>query len=193
MFNAPIIFHRSEEEPPVNMPQETAKLIVTSAGLDRPRYTRFALRAALPKAQIRQTGLRGIFALEAEGDVFEVAKIICRECGQRIGHITAVLAEVESSVEPIKEAAVRIGRGQIGIEESFCFRIHKRGAHFLQQDTLTIEQEIGGAIWTALAEKHGTKPRVWLKHPDATIVAEVLGPTTAVGISRRLWRQQPGP
>ena len=172
------------------MRQETAQLIVTSAGLGRPRDTRFSLRAALPGAQIRKTGLRGIFSLAAEGDAFELAKLIWRECSQRVGHTTAVLAEVESRFEPIKEAAVRIGREQIGAAESFCFRIHKRGAHFLEQDTLTIEQEIGGAIWTVLEEKHGAKPRVRLKDPDAIIVAEVLGPTTAVGIFRKLWREQ---
>jgi tRNA(Ser,Leu) C12 N-acetylase TAN1 len=167
-----------------------AKLIVTSVGLEPARHTRFALKATVPTARIRRTGLKGIFSLEAEGDVFELAKLLFRECPQRIGHATAVLAEVESRFEPIKEAAVRIGREQIDPEESFCFRIHKRGAHYLEQDTLTIEQEIGGAIWTALEEKYGAKPRVKLKNPDIAIVAEVLGPLTAVGISRTAWREQ---
>jgi tRNA(Ser,Leu) C12 N-acetylase TAN1 len=87
---------------------------------------------------------------------------------------------------------VRVGRNQIDKEESFCFRIHKRGAHYLEQDTLTLEQEIGSAIWIALEEKHGARPRVRLKDPDIVIVAEVLGPITAVGISRRSWRDQVG-
>jgi tRNA(Ser,Leu) C12 N-acetylase TAN1 len=101
-----------------------------------------------------------------------------------------VLAEVESRFEPIKQAAVRIGREHVGSEESFSFRLHKRGAHFLERDTLTLEQEIGGAVWTALEEKHGVKPKVRLKNPDLAIVAEVLGPITAVGIYRRAWREQ---
>jgi tRNA(Ser,Leu) C12 N-acetylase TAN1 len=169
---------------------EIAKLIVTSAGLERARDTRFALKTSIPTARVRRTGLKGIFSLEAEGDVIELAKLICRECWQHIGHATAVLVEVESRFEPIKEAALRVGREQIGKEESFCFRIHKRGAHFLEHDTLTIEQEIGGAIWIALEEKHGAKPIVRLKNPDIAVVAEVLGPITAVGISRKAWREQ---
>jgi len=169
---------------------EIAKLIVTSAGPETVRQTRYALKAAIPTARIFRTGLKSIVSLEAEGNVFELAKLICRECSRLIGHATAVLAEVESRFDPIKEAAVRIGREQIGPEESFCFRLHKRGAHYLEQDTITVEQEIGGAIWTALEEKHGAKPRVRLKNPDVAIVAEVLGPITAVGISRRAWREQ---
>lgn len=172
------------------MRQETAKLIVTSSGLERARYTRSALKAAVPTGSVRKTGLKGIFSLDAEGDVTELAKLIYRECRQHIGHVTAVLAEVESRFEPIKDAAVSVGREQIGKEESFCFRIHKRGAHFLEHDTLTLEQEIGGAIWIALEEKHGVRPSVRLKNPDIAVVAEVLGPITAVGISRRAWREQ---
>lgn len=173
-----------------DMRQETAKLIVTSSGMERARYTRSALKAAVPTGSVRRTGLKGIFSLEAEGDVTELAKLIYRECRQHIGHATAVLEEVESRFEPIKEAAVRVGREQIAKEESFCFRIHKRGTHFLEQDTLTIEQEIGGAIWIALEEKHSVRPSVSLKNPDIAIVAEVLGPITAVGISRKVWHEQ---
>jgi tRNA(Ser,Leu) C12 N-acetylase TAN1 len=172
------------------MRQETAKLIVTSSGLERARYTRSALKAAVPTGSVRRTGLKGVFSLEAEGDVIELAKLIHREYSQHIGHATAVLEEVESRVEPIKEAAVRAGRERIGKDESFCFRLHKRGAHFLEHDTMTLEQEIGSAIWTALEEKHGGKPRVSLKNPDVAVIAEVLGPITAVGISRRAWREQ---
>jgi tRNA(Ser,Leu) C12 N-acetylase TAN1 len=168
--------------------QETAKLIVTGTGRERARYTRSALRAALPTARVRKTGLKAIFSLEADGHVMELAKVIYRDCGPHIGHATAVCEEVESRLEPIKAAAVSAGREHIGAEESFCFRIHKRGAHFLERDTLSLEQEIGGAIWIALQEKHGSKPRVSLKNPDVEVVAEVLGPITAVGISRRAWR-----
>jgi tRNA(Ser,Leu) C12 N-acetylase TAN1 len=169
--------------------QELAKLIVTSAGLETARETRFALRTTIPGARVKRTGLKGIFSLEAAGNVLDIAQLVCRECAQIIGHLTAVLAEVESRFEPIKEAAVRIGLEQIGPEDSFSFRLHKRGAHFLEQDTLTLEQEIGGAIWIALEEKHRAKPKVQLKNPDISVVAEVLGPVTAVGIYRRAWRE----
>ncbi len=166
------------------------KLIVTGAGLEPARRLRFALRAAIRGARVRGTGFKGIFALEAEGDVAELAKLVCLECSRSIGHVTAVLATVESRCEPIKDAAVRIGEEQIGPEESFCFRLHKRGSHFLERDTLALEQEIGGAIWTALERKYQKKPKVSLKNSDITVIAEVLGPMTAVGISRKAWREQ---
>jgi len=167
-----------------------AKLIVTNAGHEPARATQFALKSSIPIARVRTTGFKGIFSLEAEAEVIELAKLVYRECRQHIGHATAVVEEVESRFEPIKGAAVRVGREEIDKEESFCFRIHKRGAHYLEQDTLTLEQEIGSAIWIALEEKHGARPRVRLKEPDIVIVAEVLGPITAVGISRRSWREQ---
>ena len=140
------------------IPHETAKLIITSAGLEPARRTWFALSAVFPTARIRSTGFKGIFALEAEKDLFELAEPIYRECRSRIGHATAILAEVESRLEAIKDAAVSIGREHIALEESFCFRLHKRGAHFLERDTLALEREIGGAIWTALVSLGRTKP-----------------------------------
>lgn len=169
--------------------QEIVKLIVTSRGLEPVRHLRFALRAAIPGARVRSAGFRGILALEAEGAIFEIAKLVCRECSESIGHVTAVLATVESREEPIKDAAVRIGGEQIGPDESFCFRLHKRGAHGLEHDTLKIEQEIGGVIWTALEGKYKKRPKVSLKNPDITVIAEILGPIAAVGISRRAWRE----
>jgi tRNA(Ser,Leu) C12 N-acetylase TAN1 len=172
--------------------REIANLIVTNAGHEPARATQFALKTSIPIARVRKTGFKGIFSLEAAADVVELAKLVYREGRQHIGHVTAVVEEVESRIEPIKGAAVRVGRNQIDKEESFCFRIHKRGAHYLEQDTLTLEQEIGSAIWIALEERHGARPRVRLKDPDIVIVAEVLGPITAVGISRRSWRDQVG-
>jgi tRNA(Ser,Leu) C12 N-acetylase TAN1 len=168
---------------------EIVKLIVTNRGLEPARYLRFALRAAIPGARVRGTGFRGIFAVEAGGDASELAKLICRECSEKIGHVTAVLATVESTEETIKGAAARIGAAQIGPEESFCFRLHKRGAHGLAQDTSKLEPEIGGAIWTALEAKYNRKPKVNLRNPDITVIAEILGPIAAVGISRRAWRE----
>ncbi len=172
------------------MGQQTAKFIVTSSGMERARYTRSALKAAVPAGSVRRTGLKGIFSLQEGSDVDELASLLYREYRQHIGHVTAVLEEVESRLVPIKEAAVRVGQEKIGKGETFCFRIHKRGGHFLEQDTLSIERDIGSAIWMALEEKHRAKPKVSLKNPDVAVVAEVLGPITAVGISRRAWREQ---
>lgn len=168
---------------------ETVKLIVTSRGLQPARYLRSALRSAIPGARVRGTGFRGIFALEAEGDPAELAKLVYDECSQSIGHATAVLATVESREEPIKDAAAQIGAAQIGPEDSFSFRLHKRGAHGLEQDTSKLEREIGGAIWVVLEGKYTKKPKVNLKNPDITVIAEILGPIAAVGISRRAWRE----
>jgi tRNA(Ser,Leu) C12 N-acetylase TAN1 len=168
---------------------ENVKLIVTNRGLEPARYLRFALRRAIPGARVRGTGFRGIFAVEAQGDPSELAKLVYDECSQSVGHMTAVLATVESKEESIEDVAVRIGVAEIGPEESFCFRLHKRGTHDLQKDTSKLEQEIGGAIWTALKGKYNKEPKVNLKSPDITVIAEILGPIAAVGISRRLWRE----
>jgi tRNA(Ser,Leu) C12 N-acetylase TAN1 len=168
---------------------ENVKLIVTNRGLEPARYLRFALRRAIPGARVRGTGFRGIFAVEAQGDPSELAKLVYDECSQSVGHMTAVLATVESKEESIEDVAVRIGAAEIGPEESFCFRLHKRGTHDLQKDTSKLEQEIGGAIWTALKVKYNKEPKVNLKSPDITVIAEILGPIAAVGISRRLSRE----
>ena len=166
---------------------EAIKLIVTNRGSEPVRRLRFALRTAIPGSRVRSIGFRGVFALEAAGEALELAELVCRQCSEKIGHVTAVLAVVESREEPIKDAATRIGAAQIGSRESFCFRLHKRGAHGLEQNTSKLEQEIGGAIWTALQAKYGEKPKVSLKNPDITITAEILGSVAAVGISREVW------
>jgi len=178
---------------PGDIKPKIAKLIVTSAGLELARRTRSALRKAVPGARIRRGGFKGVFTLEAENpDPFGLAELVWRECGGWIGHVTVVLLEVESRLEAIRDAAISIGREQVGAEESFSFRLHKRGAHLLECDTLTLEREIGGAIWTALKEQHGVEPRVRLKNPDIAVVAEVLGPLAAVGVSRRAWNEALG-
>jgi tRNA(Ser,Leu) C12 N-acetylase TAN1 len=165
-------------------------LIVTNRGLEPGRYLRFALKRAVPGARVRGTGFRGILSLEAEGNPTEVVKLVYEECAQNSGHVTAVLAMVESKEEPIRDSAVQIGAGQIGSEESFSFRLNKRGTHGLKKDTSTLEREIGGAIWIALEGKYHGKPKVNLKNPDVTVIAEILGPITAIGISRRKWRDE---
>jgi tRNA(Ser,Leu) C12 N-acetylase TAN1 len=139
-------------------------------------------------ARVRSSGFRGVFAVEAEGDPTELATFVWDECAENVGHVTAVLAMVESTREAIKDAASRFGAAQIGPQESFCFRVHKRGAHRLEQGTSELEREIGAAIWTALEEKYRKTPRVNLKNPDITVIAEILGPLAAIGIARRSWR-----
>jgi tRNA(Ser,Leu) C12 N-acetylase TAN1 len=141
--------------------------------------------------RVRGAGFKGIFILEADGDPLDLARHLTLTCGERIGHATPVLAEVQSTLEAVRQAAVRIGAEQIGLGEKFCFRLHKRGSHWLEQATPTLEEEIGGAIWEALRQKYGTPPGVDLKDPDVTVIAEVLGPITAVGIWRKAWRKAP--
>jgi tRNA(Ser,Leu) C12 N-acetylase TAN1 len=168
---------------------QNVTLIVTKRGVEPTRYVRFALRQAVPGARVHGTGFRSVFALEAKGNAAELAIAVWRACAENVGHVTAVLATVESIEAPIKEAAARIGAAQIGAEESFCFRLHKRGAHGLAKSTATIEREIGAAIWAALEAKHNKKPRVCLNNPDITVIAEILGPIAWVGVSRRAWRE----
>lgn len=165
-----------------------AKLIVTSRSLYSARRTVPALRRAVPGARIRGAGLMGIFILETEGDSLELGLRVNRECAENIGRAVAVLAEVPSLFEPIRESAVKIGLEQIGENESFCFRLNKRGSHGLDEATPEIEYEIGGAIWAALQGKYGKRPLVHLKDPDITVIAEVLGEETAVGVLRKTWR-----
>jgi tRNA(Ser,Leu) C12 N-acetylase TAN1 len=168
---------------------EKVKLVVTSRGLEPARYLRSRLRRAVAGARVRSSGFGGIFIVEAVGEPSELAQLVYDECSEKIGHLTAVLASVESNEEATKDAAARIGAVHIGPEESFCFRLHKRGTHGLEKDTSKLEQEIGGAIWTALEKRYHKKPKVSLKNPDITVVAEILGPIAAVGISRRAWRE----
>lgn len=165
-----------------------AKLIVTARELDATKQAAAALRAAFPDARVMRTGFRGVLSVEAEGDALELAERVTRECFTDIGRATAVLAEVDSTLDKIKPAAIEIGVAHIGEGERFCFRLNKRGAHMLELDTPKLEYEIGGAIWVALHQKYGVKPQVDLKQPDVTIVAEVLGPVTAVGVVRKAWR-----
>jgi len=164
-----------------------AKLIVTARELDATRQAVAALRTAIPDARVTRTGFRGIISIEAEGDALGLAERVTRECFADIGRATAVLAEVDSTLDEIKQVAVKIGAEHIREGERFCFRLHKRGAHMLELDTPKLEYEIGGAIRVALQQKYEVKPSVDLKNPDVTIVAEVLGPITAVGVVRRAW------
>jgi tRNA(Ser,Leu) C12 N-acetylase TAN1 len=176
----PLAFQRNAGE---NM----GKLIVTSKELHTVRKTIIALRRFMSDARIWRTKFRGIIALEAQGDAQELASRVIRDCHRFIGHVTAVLPEVESAPDAVKEAAIRIGAAQIGQDESFAFRINKRGSHRLEESTPDLERDIGGAIWNVLHEKYGKEPNVNLRTPDVAVIAEVLGTTTAIGVARRIW------
>ena len=171
--------------------QKVVKLVVTCRAPFTARKTRAALRKAVFPARITRPGFRSVFVVEADGEALELARQVYRGCAHLIGRATAVLAEVESKLESIKEAAVKIGIEQIGPKESFCFRLFKRGLHNLQEDTPKIEYEIGGAINARLEQKTGEKPLVSLSDPDITINAEVLGPITLLGILRKDWQITP--
>jgi tRNA(Ser,Leu) C12 N-acetylase TAN1 len=167
------------------------KLIVTGRWPHVARQIKSELRKAIPGAHIRSAGFRSVFILEAAGDVLELAQRINRDCAEDIGHATPAPAEVESKPGAIKDAAVKIGAARIGQEESLCFRNFKRGPHGLEKDTSELEDEIGRAISEALQLKNGKKPVVDLDEPDVTVVAEMLGPVTMVGVLRRDWRATP--
>jgi tRNA(Ser,Leu) C12 N-acetylase TAN1 len=167
---------------------EMARLIVTTRGLEQARRLKSAIRNAIAGTRVRTTGFRGIFSVEAPGDVLELLKAVHRGCSESIGHVTAVIETTESSPATIKQAAVRIGAAQIAAQESFFFQLHKRGSHGLEQDTPFVEQEIGGAIRAALEAKYTDAPNVKLKDPDIMVIAEILGPVAAVGLARRDWR-----
>jgi tRNA(Ser,Leu) C12 N-acetylase TAN1 len=98
------------------------------------------------------------------------------------------MAETVSETARVLEAVVRVGLQQVGRDESFCFRLRKRGTHLLEAPTPEIEVQIGSALWLALQKRDGERPGVELKEPDVLVLAEVLGPMTAVGIVRRAWR-----
>jgi tRNA(Ser,Leu) C12 N-acetylase TAN1 len=168
--------------------ENTIKLIITSKDFYTERKTISALKRLIPDARVRPIGFRAIFAVEAEGDLHELASRIMRDCSRFIGHVTAIMDEVESRANLIKETALKVGAEQIGQDESFAFRLNKRGSHWLDDETPKLERDIGGSIWEVLREKYGKEPKVNLTSPDVAVIAEVLGSNTAIGISRKNWR-----
>jgi|YNPBryantNP2012_1023418.scaffolds.fasta_scaffold00213_4 tRNA(Ser,Leu) C12 N-acetylase TAN1 len=166
------------------------KLIVTAKDLFSAKYTKASLKEALDRARVAQTGFKGVFAVEVEGRVEEILETIQRECGEDIGRVTPVMKEIPSRTEALKEAAVELAREAIGPDETFCFRIHKRGSHGYSEDTPVLEREIGGAIFDALEKRDGKPPKVRLASPDVTVVAEVMGEWTAVGVIKKSWLKE---
>jgi tRNA(Ser,Leu) C12 N-acetylase TAN1 len=170
-----------------------AKVIVTGRNALEQRRTRRALRRAVAGSLVRSAGFTCVDIVEAPGNPLEIAERLTRECGDRIGHATAVIVEVVSEPDRVREGAVRVGLDHVGPDESFCFRLRKRGTHLLEAPTPQIEVEIGTALWKALEERDGTRPGVDLRDPDVLVIAEVLGPTTAIGLVRKAWKTQPSP
>jgi len=164
-----------------------AMLLVTSRGFYKTGHARRALAAAVPGAHIRGSRFGGVLLLEAEGDPLELARRVSQQCSDDVGRVIAVCAQVPTSAATLRESAVCVGAERIAEDDSFCFRIRKRGAHALDESTAALEREIGGAILVALERKYGHRPRVDLENPDVAIRAEVLGPIALVGVQRRDW------
>ena len=165
-------------------------LVVTCGGFTGGRHTPSAVRRALPHARVHGTSFRGVLRVDAAGDPRTLAERVTRTCRGSVGRVTAVLAEVPSERDALIEAAVGTGLDQVAPGASFAFRVHKRGAHGYAEPTPEFEYAVGGAVWDALARRDGAPPRVDLTRPDVLVNAEVLGPTTLVGIVRRAWRDE---
>jgi protein-L-isoaspartate(D-aspartate) O-methyltransferase len=159
-------------------------LIVTARSLSGARRARRALHRALPGARVKGTGFTAVLAVDAEGDP---AALAAQATGSRIrsyGRVVTVLAQVPSARAQMVDAVARAAAGQVRPGESFCVRLHKRGAHGYLEPTPALERAAGTAAWEALHRRDGTQPRVDLVHPDVTIHVEVLGPRTLIGVAR---------
>ncbi|MDI6856547.1 MAG: THUMP domain-containing protein [Candidatus Thermoplasmatota archaeon] len=161
------------------------KLIVTARDLYREGSLKNALREI--GLEPKSTGFRSVVEVESDRDIFEVAHEVARKYPYDIGRVVAVFEEVESEEGIIKERAVFHALEQIKENESFCFRVHKRGKHKIEKPTPEFEYDVGGTIYEELEKKYNKKPAVNLKNPDIAIVAEVLGPKTLLGIYRKSW------
>jgi tRNA(Ser,Leu) C12 N-acetylase TAN1 len=164
------------------------KLVVTCRNFLSSRQTYLAIRRLLPRAEIRRSGFRGVFLVEAEGEPMELAREL-NKCSS-VGRAVPVVAEAASDPESVKQAALRVSE-LVGEGESFSFRLHKRGSHQLEKPTPELEREIGAELQKAIERRTGVKPEVELEAPDVEISAEVLGPVTYVGILRGSWRFRP--
>ncbi len=160
------------------------RVLVTARDLTLERKTRWELLRQFPRARVRRSPFKGVLFLEAEGDPLLMADRIREACPDSIGRVTPLLVESESTLEAVRQSAVEVGLSQVRRNESFSFRVYKRGSHGLQSPTPDIEREIGTAILESLYRRDMLRPRVELACPDVVVVAEVLGPRTAIGIIR---------
>lgn len=160
------------------------KLVVTARNL----YGEESLIKALEAQELnpKRTGFRAVLLVETDKDIFDVAREITRKL--EVGRAVPVIEESESKYLSVEESAIGIALEYIKEDDSFCFRVHKRGAHNIDMATPEFEYKVGSAIYEALEKKYNKKPIVNLKLPDITITAEVLGKTTYVGILKRIWK-----
>ncbi len=167
------------------------RLLITCRDIYGEYETIKSLKRVVEGIKVKRTGFRAVLIAEVEeGDPIKIAEKVNRECSPDIGKVVLILEDVESNFENVKEAAVKVGLSQISEGESFCFRIYKRGSHYLDKPTPELEYEIGGTIYEELEEKFKKKPVVDLKDSDITIVAEVLGKRAEVGIIRKKWSEE---
>jgi tRNA(Ser,Leu) C12 N-acetylase TAN1 len=162
--------------------------VVTCRSLYGEHQTFISLQRLVEGIKVERTPFRAVLMVEHEMDALELAEIITRKCFFDIGRAVPVLVKTSSTLEDIREAAIKVALEHVGREESFCFRLHKRGSHSLEKPTPELEYEIGGSIHDALTEKHGKSPKVDLSNPDVTLVAEVLGSMALVGVIRKEWQ-----
>jgi tRNA(Ser,Leu) C12 N-acetylase TAN1 len=183
----PLLEATAPTDQPTSAQEPEALVILTGRDVLSARQARRLLRGITRGGRTHATGFRSVFRLEVPGDPQDVARRISADVGEHFGHITAVLHEVDSRVEAIRDAAVQVGQEEIGPDQTFCFRLHKRGSHWIGPDSRATEREIGGAVADSIRAATGRHPEVDLDGPDVTIVAEVIGPTTYVGVHRSAW------
>ncbi len=178
-------------EPDLSEPSPTARLLVTARGFSAARKAMRALRKTAPQALIQGTGFGAILLVEAATqDALALAERVSAGAWPCIGRVLVVFAEVATERSAIEEAVLAVARRYLAADDSFCFRLHKRGRHGLSAPSHELEREIGGAIWKALRARDGRDPRVDLERPDATISAQLLGPRTLVCLERRAWLRE---
>lgn len=170
--------------------KDNAVKVVATGDTAHPDWmTRAALREAVLEADIVDSGFQAVYLVESDQDPEELARRVVAACGDRIGHVSALVGQTTTGYDEIRRAAIRAAERSIGPDDSFAFRVHKRGTHDLDRDTPEIEKTIGGAIWESLEKRHGREPRVDLDDPDVAVFAEVFGSETYIGIWRKAWRQ----
>ena len=159
-------------------------LIVTARSLGGGRRARRALHRALPGARVTGTGFTAVLAVDAEGDPAALAAQATGSGGHLFGRVVTVLAGVPSARAQMLDAVASAAARQVRPGESFCVRLHKRGAHGYLEPTPVLERAAGTAAWQALHRRDGARPQADLVHPDITIHVEVLGPRTLIGVTR---------
>ncbi len=166
-----------------------AKLLVTCRDLYGASRTKLCIRDTLENSKVSLSEFRAVLHVEVEGDAIELAEKVTRECYYEIGRVVPVIFEGDSTLNVLKEFAIDTALEHVGKDDSFSFRLHKRGDHGLDEPSPDIEYEVGGSIHDALSKKFGKKPRVDLDNPDIIVIGEVLGPTVEVGIIRSVWME----